>query len=487
MILHQIKYSDVLKIGLIIEMFVLALIYVMSGQSYVVSLYTIFLVFTLISVNYVMLLIPKNTRNALILSFVTFQIIYFIHRILILIVYPKGYLYSNYLDYNLETINTSVLYIIFCTLCIALAITLFSRLSRQSRDAFTLKFPPYLNLTNVSIILIVLILISFYSFLTLGAGRRSYTSSLPQWVFYFINMELVVGLIIFMIIGNNHKNIIDRRGVILSISVVAFYIIVRSVSGSRYAIIHVLQSIIYSNIIYKGDFLISRKTQLRFVLGSIGAIIVYQYATFLRYAIWTGSSYIGQRMKTSDITRLLAGKEIEFSWEVINEMSGRMSHFDRLVNLLSNKGYMIEHYFNITHGIKSAINNLIPGEIYPGFDLMTKQYSVVFYGWNEIFAKDHYQTETLTSMGEYYIYFGFLGGGMACFIFAAIFTRIYEAKSKNGLSSYMLYSYILLGVFNGWLLSFGFDFQIVSTYKYLLGLVIYIYMIKYSKLMFSRG
>ena len=448
------------------------------------DIFSIMLTILLMVILFIILSSKNNNNDPLIMSLVGSTVVYYLIRIIFLMLFPDSYTYFKFFDININDFNKTTLYLIIATVIIFLGVKYQqNRYRKYCNYAFSL--PKYLTLRNTVTLALILIAIYYYSFASLGLGRRSQNINIPGWVYYFNNFQAMLSIAILVYLTKKHTNMRTKYSYYL-FGVILIYFIVRTSAGSRYSIIYLLQTLIFINILHKGDFFIRIRHILFIVLGMLGGIIIFPLATFFRNAIWASSAFVGATISVDDILSLLSYYRFTISPELLYTISGRMSQFDRLLNIVAEKGYNIKQYFNIPLGIKSTINNLFPGELFPGADLMTKKYTVVFYGWKEDFALDHYQTETLTAIGEYYIYFGYFGGIVASGLIASVLAYIFYKTRSSGSSYNTIYQYLALGLFNGWLISFGFDFQIITFYRLVLCLVLYFIILKSVNMLFSK-
>ena len=400
-----------------------------------------------IVINLMFLLAQRDSRlreNPLFIYFQIHILLFYISRLVVLSFFPFLINYQSYLSISNQDIVMGLRHLTIGNVFIILGFKALSTswrirpVGRQDIVRFFEKLGPFALLLT-SFILIIMGLVLRYSYGYYILQEITY----PKWLLRFTGGELIPFTLILVYL---YSNKIMRR---FAINLAFFYVIFCVYMGTRAPLFNLVLSYIFLKSIEKGDFFVSKKTIGSFLVLFALAIVVFFTATAFRLIK-------GYDIVFSPIQYLLSYQNPLMG--VMSMISERFADFEALVVAISDKGRYTDEFYSFGNVIKSSINALVPGDVFPNYFMIHRYYKFVFIGYTLDFSISKHMTMPLTPWGEYYLYFGYIGCYLSLFISSVIFSMFYNLISSKSNHYKVALLFIILYVYRLFFVGFGLDF-----------------------------
>lgn len=133
----------------------------------------------------------------------------------------------------------------------------------------------------------------------------------------------------------------------------------------------------------------------------------------------------------------------------------------------------MDRYMSVTYGLKNFANNMVPGEIFAGYDIMTSRvFTMVYRGHDEKHVRSHFLSEPWTLWGYSWLKGGFVGGLVIIVLLSIALQSCYALLQKvsGPTSHYTATTYLFITVIGGGLQLFGIDHALTITAHFAIAL-----------------
>jgi hypothetical protein len=325
--------------------------------------------------------------------------------------------------------------------------------------------------------------VSVYSLNSEDWGSRS------GWLAIVFNTDIaLIAAITWLMLSPGEP----RKKHLIAVAVVFAWLILSLLTGSRGGALRIMLIVGLAAIAIYGNPITSLNRVLTIViLAFVASSALYPLGTFLRLIPSNGENAaqalsdhwfrIGpasEREDASPMRRLWAESEIAGKVaSVTSPVITRLGLIDYPITIINRKAdaSAVEHYLAISYGLKNFANNLVPGEIFPDYDIMTSRvFNMVYRGYGEQHLRSYFLSEPWTLWGYSWLKGG-PAGGLAIILFMSALMQVGYAITiyvSRGVSHYAAVTYLFVPVIGGGLQLFGLDHALTITAHFTLALTV---------------
>ena len=413
------------------------------------------------------LFFERGRRDPFVLLLCLQMVFYFIFRVLTLTYNPFSVVFLRY-PFTAADLNHALCFIIVSNIVMYLGLSL-NRISHKFDEKEISNIQP----RNPYLVIVLLGIGYFMAFsYLLGFGLSTLVGLLNS---LFINLGIMIFMILVYLILLNKK--VPARIRYVLIFGVIFFVLFQTLSGSRSAILTMMNYMIFGVLAVYGCIKIKRSYILIISLLVPVMIVFFLIATFIRPRL-EDRSQVGT--ETFEVI-----KEFDFVGTlkddaafVLGPVFDRIGFLDYCAEIMSNAD-KYEEIFNPKYYVKSIIDNVIsPG--FDVFDVPRTSNALKFIYNNEgtpkksQVDKEGYQSDEFTLYGELYALSGKWFALIPVFFIGFFSKRLYvKVKDTNKYRFFLKRSFIL-ATYYGLLNSFGLDWVALD----ILGIVFTYYIFK---------
>lgn len=433
-------------------------LYALNDDNIYIDNYTIaiFLVFGL--QNSMILFWERRSREPLIMLLMLTIIPFYMLRVATLLYEPWSAVLIRF-PFSPENMNHALLFIMFCVLSMTIGIKLVTVSNGFHRNTFgfDLEVGKTSNrLFSVMIFITSLDLLSVLGVRLFGAVQG----------FLSIVLNADLALILLVAVYATKSNIFIKRQKYCYLALFATFVAVRTLSGSRSALLTMALSILFIHFSIYQKVTIKKYVIVLLVAMLPLAVIGFSVTTYWRpyqIAKVKGLTDVTPIEYLMDYSKNVTGDSFKESLKlVLRPMFDRAGYLDMAADTITNA----EKYSAIINPIyyfKSVVDNVLT----PGYDVynvpkVANNTISIYNGMpllNRSDVSTFYQSDMLTIFGEYYVLFGGYLAVLGCFLMG-FFSKLCLAaiKFKNEIWYHscraIFYKLYLLSIW-----SFGLDWQ----------------------------
>lgn len=452
---NLIDFNKILKITNVIVLIFLWHSYFNNPQSEYVNLRTVLLASALSFQIAFFLLFEARKRDPFVLLLCLQMTVYFLFRVVTLINYEFSYVFLRY-PFSAKELNYALFFILIANTVFYIGLTINSLRFNKINSILDIKpVKPYL--------LIVVILIGYFFSFYQKLGLASLEILFGMILSLFINLGTILFMVIVFLLLFKAK--INNKVRIISIIAIALMVILQTLTGSRSAILGLINYLIFAllaihdHVKVKTKYLILGSFLLPIMLG------IFAITTFLRPRL-ENRAVIGSEtfsvLKEFDFQ----GTVSEGSNLVLAGVFDRIGFLDYCAETISNAD-QYSQIFNPVYYFKSIVDNILT----PGFTVFDtpRVSNATTFVYNNIGVpslskvNEAYQSDEFTLYGEFYALFGKWFSLIPIFFLGFFFKSIYLNLNQNNIYQFYLKRALILFVFYGTLNSFGLDWILLDV------------------------
>jgi len=405
---------------------------------------------------FLILLIAKKTKNIFLTYLAFFLLIFYVFRIITLLLFdPNPYL--NQYDFNAEdyikTLEVILVFLPFIALCTIIGNKLFYKKFIFSKKHNHNK---YFN---------IVMFIAFTSFLpniltSLDIGVISYFSSFLRP--YYPQGTIVLLTIVYYL---THISYLNKKQKFKMYIFFVLVVLISLFSGNKSSVFGLALSFFTVFLVVKRTIFIKIKHVLYSFFLLIFALYTYFLGNIIRDIVWRGEEGL------SSIVTIISSINIDYIFNLssffASHFFGRIGFLDYSVRIIKNLS-TYDSLFTFNQYFQSFIDNLIPGSIFNSARISTAL--TYFDNYSAIPTQTElstvgYNSNAITVFGEFYSLGSgtFFGSILLVFylLIVIIVFSIFIKKSKSE-TQYNILLVLFLGFFNLTLNSFGIDWGLQS-------------------------
>lgn len=451
-------FNSILKVTNLVLCILSIYFYSLHSTNEYVDQFTIFLAVIIALENIVMLFYEKKKRNPFIVILIFVTTLFYLGRITTLVASPFSLTFQK-LSINYEDLNYSLIFIILSNASIFLGLYIGKKFTSKIKSV-KIRLYSVRKTSNLIIIIFLLGALTFLNIFGLSAGELG-----AFLILLFLHSEVVL-LFTFCYLVYYYDNISKKIFWVIIISIV-IYILLVTLSGSRSALLTIFYLLLFSILVVKKRFLISKVyIYISLILFPV-SIIFFIYSTFNRdFEVKENNPFVVYTLlKEHDV---LTDEKLSLFYNRIYDRIGFLDYSTALVS----KPELYEGAINISYYTRSIIDNLLT----PGFDIFdTAKASNVIGSLsnheaipNKKQAALSYQSDMMGIYGEYYVLFFGYAAIFSFFLTSFTFQCLYDRVGRNDLFLRFLYQSIVLMIYTTWLLSFGTDWIFIELFTSLI-------------------
>jgi hypothetical protein len=432
--------------------------------------------------------LERRRRDPFVILLAFTTIFYFALRIYTLTVYEFSDVFERF-HYDAADSNYALVYILIANVFLYFGLYLVKIKRRQQIDPTGWEAA---SSTRIAILLVVAILFTYFS----GGGDPDAT---PSRFLSFLSLFLAPNIIVLMTLSYFllFRKTLTRRFAITIGALIAVEMILHTLTGSRSAIVVIVQNSILVGLAMSGRIKFPRRYMALslLLLPVIVGLLVTSFAvsTYNRAVKLSGGSFdIGAALDAARQSG--SGLPIAASLDlVLPQVFSRAGFFDYSAEVIAHR----EQYravINLAAYGRSIVDNVLT----PGFDVydqpkISNSLLFVYREWGEpsklaVSTMEGYQSDQLGVYGEWYALFEYWSLPLLCagaYLLKSMYVRLNSANPFV----LMMKRVVVLFVFERILDSFGVDWTIEETIPLLAAIFIYalFFAIRPSRRMESPG
>lgn len=396
------------------------------------------------------------------LSLILFQVVLFWYlRLLTLSIWPEG---SSVLERSIPVTGANYeAYVLIFVIALVSLITgqlLPNLLVNKKTNAASLCKPVVISGAFGKVACVYVFLGLLNSFVVGRIGFENQMLIHRYFTLFFDGFVVIFVLGTLFVFG-------DRSTRRLSVFLLAFYVALQVVMGSRSTILNVVLTII--TVLYIKDrgfsFKVSFKRIFVIALAVLLMFVSFVYGTIQRQM----RDEYGLSISADNIVYILGKMQgLEDVEPLVAAATARAGYLDYSAEIVINPVY--EKHVTWRNVWVSIVDNSLPGEWLTDSRRMSYRLRDV-YGSA---TSDSYQSDAIGFVAENYLLFG-LAFPVAIAFVAFVIGLIYRAIPRNSIML-IYYKYLVVVTFYEWLNSFGYDWLVIETVRRVLigGFVMYI-------------
>ncbi len=456
------KYFDfngLLQAGNIVCVLLASCLYAESGGNQYVDGYTIciFMVFAL--QNFLLLYWEKKRREPLLLLLMLTVIPFYMFRVATLLYEPWSVVLPRFYV-GPDQMNSSLLFIMFSVLSIALGIKSAKKPNKHFKDRSCNIQPKFNDAYLVLFIALSLDVMNLFK-LSLFGGFNGFIS-----IIFGTDVVIIFSMVYYIL----YKPVLNRtQRTIYSYSFFLF-IILRTLVGSRSAILVIVFAVIFSMLSIYEKVNISRRLVVLSVILVPIMFVVFSFSSAWRP--FRNAKLAGEDVVTS--SRFIMDYAQSFSQNIdenaikliLRPAFDRAGYLDMAADIIANKE-AYSKLINPVYYMESVVDNLLT----PGFDIfdvpkISNGLKGVYFESDQIKrsqVNEDYQSDMLTIFGEYYVLFKGYFAIPIFFVSGFLFNWLFCSIRADNMFLLVTYRCFVLKLYIAWLWSFGLDWQLVEA------------------------
>jgi hypothetical protein len=466
----KIRTIDFNSILMLVNFAVAGLIvwsYNVNHDNQYVNFGTILLGLTLCLQTHVALALEKKQRDPFVILLVITMIFYFSLRIATLTLYPYSVVFVRY-SYTAENSNVAALFIIIANFFFYFG--LFAVRSKKPAAIETDGWKPVSTLRVFAIVILgILFLNAKSSFWNEAAIPREL---LFLELFFSASIILLMALTYYLLF----RKVLPKKVALGLIVLIAAEAILHTLTGSRAAIVGIVQNVIFVLLAVFGAIKMSRRLFLIFIcLAPVAAVLL------------AASFSLATQMRTHNAAKegldlasvLEIAEQIDFRLDnadsVFPPVFDRIGYFDYSAEIIAHADRYAS-VINVESYVKSIVDNLLT----PGFDIFDQ--ARISNSLKFIYADTgpplksqvsaDYQSDQLGIYGELYALFGYVS--LPLFAILAILFKLayYRLRPTNPFDE-AIKKVVILYIFLMCVNSYGFDWTIIESLPFVISVFLY--------------
>lgn len=429
--------------------------YNLQGANDYVNKVTVWLGIALSLEIAIFLFFESRARDPFVLLLSLQMVFYFIFRLLTLTYNPFSVVFLRY-PFSAADLNHALSFIIVSNIVMYLGLSL-NRIPNEFDEKEISNIQP-----RNSYLLIVLLGIGYFMAFSymLGFGLSTLVGLLNS---LFINLGIMIFMIlVYLIIFN--KIVLARIRYVLIFGII-FFVLFQTLSGSRSAILTMMNFMIFGFLAVHGCIKIKRSYMLIISLLVPVMVVFFLIATFIRPRLEERSQV---RTETFEIIKEfdIVGTIKDDATFILGPVFDRIGFLDYCAEIISNSD-KYSGIFNPIYYAESIIDNVIS----PGFDVfdVPRTSNALKFIYNSEgtpiksrVGQDGYQSDEFTLYGELYALSGKWFALIPVFFIGFFSKRLYLMVKDTNKYHFFLKRSFILATFYGLLNSFGLDWVLLD-------------------------
>lgn len=394
----------------------------------------------------------------LVFMFVAFNIMFFILRFYSLFFEP-GKIVNNPQLPTVDQMNITLLYLVLGSLASWMGFWAGLK-EKQTGPMYEQNEKPHVDYSPVATTLLLMFFSALYvfAFFTRGHGRYGFEES--QGVLYnfavsFIDLNVMTAVFIALVMEMWRH--VDIRMRLLFLVALPFPVLHRLFIASKASIVDTVLLWMVYVFARRGNPRVNIPVALLLgIPGFILALLTFYAGAVIRPLIVGELTYVN----LSDILWALTANQLHFG-DMVMALLSRFEGLDSLLPVVAEKGQNAHLYVNMLNEVKSLLNTLLPGKIFP-VPNMGNLYPVVYlnYEYHWFLERAFVTTSMWTYLGIFYVHFGFLGGLVALGFATYFYSRVYERFNRFKPETALLLKMWLVYDYYWFLTAFGLDYVV---------------------------
>lgn len=444
------------------------LMYASEGVNQYVDNYTIMIFLVFAFQNHLLLLWERKGREPLLLLLMMTVIPFYMFRVTTLLYEPWSVVLPRF-TFTPDDMNRSLLFIMFAVLSMALGLK-----TVKNKKIKEINFADGNQKSGITKVLLVLTSVVSIDLMTLA--NKSVFGSLSGFVTLLFNTDVI--LLFSIVYYNLNSQQIARKHRIAFQFLLLLFIVVRTLIGSRSAMLTLALSMVFAAFSLHNRLRIKQRTLAMFVMCIPVLFLIFSFATMWRPYRLAKKQGIVDKEPGEIVKGFVENFKGDFDNDklkiVLRPAFDRAGYLDMSADMIANsKEY--SRVVNLVYYGKSAVDNIFT----PGFDVFDAPKAAnamqnVYYGMPDAKRSEideSYQSDLMTVFGEYYVIFkGYLAILMLYLSAAAIKKGLTIIRSKNSFY-YFSYRAFFFKLYLAWLWSFGFDWQLAEIIFLMVALI----------------
>lgn len=451
---------------------------ILLGPSALVTLPAVALIIVLDLTIWLSLSLANKRSAPLLLASAWFMLLFFLPRLTTFQIFPAPTIRFVALDpFSRPEITTGLLYLVSGYMALWAGISTGSRFFTQS--AYEPRPKWQLPLAGLAIFTAMAFASSIYIYFVIDvsiyAADSSRWGSRSGWITRIFDTDAALLFVLTWLMLNRHA---PRSQLILAIAIVVVWLFLSLSLGSRGGPLRIMILVGLSAFAIYGNPVSSISRVLVIVVaGFLASAVMYPIGTIVRYYTTSGddaaANLIEDWLRSGDLVERSDAWPLRQIWsrsEVINQITrvaspvstrlGLVDYPIMIVNRSPNQE-IIDHYLTINYSLKNFVNNMVPGELYPDYDVMTSRiFTMAYRDADESQIRSAFLSEPWTLWGFSWLKGGTFGGLLIIFGLTAFIQVGYRAIPQvvgPTLSPYIGTAYLFVPVTGGLLQLFGLD------------------------------
>ncbi|MBO6675217.1 MAG: hypothetical protein JJ908_00230 [Rhizobiales bacterium] len=428
---------------------------------------------------------PEMAAHVLVLSW--FQLIFFFPRLFFYLAFPpEGIAFVQLAPLTANEVQNGLNFLLWGTVALIFGFWAGSQVLRGGPNKAAANIPRYiLPLGPIVIYWVLSLLAAYYVLVVLGVSIFSTPDkwgSRMGWLMRVFDTDVALLLLVVWGLLQPSRSLAIRLTVLV---IIVGWLLITIAMGARGGPMRMLIVLGLVTMAISEVPRLSWRRLLAVISVFIGlAIVVFPISTVVRATLGGVENAANQVM--SDWTRNHFRPEVEATaTERASSPSIRSQLFDNeflvqgarsLLPITSRLGIVdyplmivnrpgdsdiFGHYLSIEYALKNYANNMVPGELFPDYDVMTSRvFTMAYRGATETHIRTHFLSEPWTAWGYAWIKGGFWGGLAILSILAFLSQAGYRLATRISgptLAPYVASCWLFTVTLNGPLQLFGID------------------------------
>jgi hypothetical protein len=473
-----IDLNSILKWLNILFCFLFIFIFLEKGPTEYVNNYTIILGVLLSFQIGVFLFFEKRRRDPFLLLLCFQMVVYFILRIVSLSLDFYSVVFERY-PFKANNLNYAIIFILFANLALYAGLSLNNLKLYKNYSIIEIKSSP-IKTYIVVIVLFIGYIIGLSG--TLGFVAIDAFFNILSGLFVKLSVILFMILVYLLVF----KNKLSKTTFNLLLIGLILFILIQTLTGSRSAILTIVNYCIFSVLAIYGCIKIKKWTIVGFIVLIPLMISFFLFATFLRPRLQEKRTVIG-----AETFEILGEFNVlqtikEDAHFVLAPIFDRIGFLDYTAETIANSD-KYKSILSIQYFFKSIIDNVFtPG--FDVFDVPLESNAMRFIYLSDFgpplkskVTSESYQSDEFTFYGEFYVMFGNWFSLIPIFFIGFIVKRIYLKINDKYEYFAILKKGIVIAIFYTLLNSFGIDWLMLDLLGFIFTYKIFKLFFKFSQ------
>jgi hypothetical protein len=467
----SIDFNQLLKAANLLVAALLAVTFSLKGGNDYIDQTTIVLAILLCLQTQIGLMLERNRRDPFVILLAFDMIFFFALRIVTLTLYPYSVVFDRY-GFDAGNSNFALVFILIANTAFYAGLYLARSVNTPRIDPIGWKAS---SPARAVALMIAALLFAYFS------GGYWNQETIPR-AFSFLSIFLTPSITLLMSLAYYllFRKTLSRTFAFSIGALIVADAVIHTLSGSRGAIIVILQDVIIITLAISGCIKLAR----HYVLVSIAllpAIVALLIATFV---VSTYNRSAKDEGRPLDLGRALelaadasAGLSVESELDLLlPPIAGRAGYFDFSAEIMANRDKYAS-VLTVSSYAKSIVDNVLT----PGFDVFDQPkisnalkffYQGLGTPSKELVGEDNYQSDQLGIYGEFYGLFGYASLPLF-FLVAFAFKRVYAKLTSQNPFNLAVRRAIILLTFVRSIDSYGIDWTILEILPFVAALYVY--------------